>query len=138
MVISLLLLASLANAQDFKQLQTGQPAPFDGTLLRPEALATIITKNEAEVAMCKADAEHKIKEQQINCDLDKEKLQYDLESYIKTNEAVMAEKDKELEKAYDLLKKQTANKTPFWIGVGFAGGIATSIGMIFVYEEITK
>jgi hypothetical protein len=136
MVSSLLLLVSLANAQDFKNLQIGQPAPFDGTLLRPEALATIVTKNEADVEMCKAESEHKLKEKQINCDLDTQKLTFDLESYKKTSEAIIAEKDKELDKAYELLKKQTANKTPFWIGVGFVGGLATSIGMIYVYEEI--
>lgn len=138
MVSSLFLLISLANAEDFKNLQTGQSAPFDGTLLRPEALATIITKNEADVEMCKAEAEHKLKEKQINCELDTEKLQYDFDSYRQTNEAIMAEKDKELDKAYELLKKQTANKTPFWIGVGFVGGLATSIGMIYVYEGITN
>jgi hypothetical protein len=135
MAISLLLLASLANAQDFKQLQTGQSAPFDGTLLRPEAFATIITKNEAEVAMCKADAKHIEKEQQINCDLDKEKLQYDLQLHIKTNEALINEKDKELQKAYDLLKKQSVNHTPLWIGVGFTAGFATSIGAIYFYNQ---
>lgn len=137
MVSSLLLLVSLVNAQDFKNLQTGQPAPFDGTLLRPEALATIITKNESDVEMCKAESEHKLKEKQINCDLDTQKLTFDLESYKTTSEAIIAEKDKELDKAYELLKKQTANKTPFWISVGFVGGLATSIGMIYIYEEIT-
>jgi glycerate kinase len=129
---------SFANAQDFKNLQTGQPAPFDGTLLRPEALATIITKNEAEVAMCKADAEHRLNEQEINCELDTQKLQYDFDSYKMVSESIIAEKDKELDKAYELLKKQTKNQTPMWIGVGFVGGLATSIGMIYLYEEITK
>lgn len=136
MLTSLLLLVSLANAQDFKQLQTGQPAPFDGTLLRPEALATIITKNEAEVAMCKAEAQHAQKEQQINCDLDKEKLQYDLSSYKATNEAIMVEKDKELEKLYGIIKKQTANKSTLWISVGFVGGFATSLGAIYAYNHL--
>lgn len=136
MLINLLFLISFANAQDFKNLQTGQPAPFDGTLLRPEALATIITKNEAEVAMCKADADHKLNEQEISCELDTQKLQYDFDSYKTTNEAIMIEKDKELDKAYELLKKQTANKTPLWIGIGFATGFATSIGAIYVYNNL--
>lgn len=138
MVSSLLLLVSLVNAQDFKNLQTGQPAPFDGTLLRPEALATIITKNESDVEMCKAESEHKLKEKQINCDLDTQKLTFDLESYKTTSEAIIAEKDKELDKAYELLKTQPQNKTPMWIGIGFVGGLATSIGMFYLYEEITK
>jgi 5-deoxy-D-glucuronate isomerase len=136
MLSSLLLLVSFANAQDFKNLQTGQPAPFDGTLLRPEALATIITKNEAEVALCKAESEHKLKEQTINCELDTEKLQYDFDSYRQTNEALMAEKSKELDKVYEIVKKQTANKTPFWISVGFAAGFATSLGTIYVYNNL--
>lgn len=138
MLSSILLFASLSLAEDFKNLQQGQPAPFDGTILRPEAMATIFTTNDAQIAECKAKGEHELQKQEIKCDLDVQKIEYDFNSYKMTNEAIIAEKDKELDKAYELLKKQTKNQTPIWIGVGFIGGLATSIGMIYVYEEITK
>lgn len=136
MLTSILLFASLAFGEDFKNLQQGQPAPFAGTLLRPEAIATIISKNDADLVECKAKAEHELNKQEIKCELEVQKIEYDFSSYKMTSEAIMAEKDKELDKAYDLLKKQTKNQTPMWIGVGFVGGLATSIGMIYIYNQI--
>lgn len=136
MLSSLLLIASLSYAQDFKNLQQGQPAPFDGTLLKPEAMATIIATNDAQIAECKAKGDHELQKQEIKCELDVQKIEYDFSSYKQTTQAIIVEKDKELDKAYDLLKKQTKNQTPMWIGIGFAAGFATSIGAIYVYNNI--
>jgi hypothetical protein len=137
-ISNLLLFASLALAQDFKNVQQGQPAPFSGTLLKPEAMATIFATHDAQIAECKADSVHEIEKQDIKCELEIQKIEYDFNSYKIVSESIIAEKDKELDKAYELLKTQPQNKTPMWIGVGFVGGLATSIGMIYLYEEITK
>lgn len=138
MMSSLLLLASLASANDFSNIKEGEPAPFDGTLLKPDAMATIFATHDAEIAECKLKAQHDLEKQQIDCELDVQKIEYDFGSYKVTASAIIEEKDKELEKLYDLLKKQNKDETPLWIGVGFAGGIITSIGMIYVYEAIKK
>ncbi len=138
MISSLILLASLATAEDFKNVQQGQPAPFSGTLIRPEAMATIIATHDAQISECKAKSQHELEKQEIKCELETQKIEYDFTSYKMVSESIIAEKDKELDKAYELLKKQTKNQTPMWIGVGFVGGLATSIGMIYLYEEITK
>jgi hypothetical protein len=127
---------SLAHAEDFKQLQQGQPAPFAGTLLRPEAMATILSQNDADIAECKANGEHELEKQKIQCDLDVQKIQYNFDSYKSTNEAIMAEKNKELDKAYQLIKKQSSNKAPLWIVLGFVTGTATAYGTIYVYNHI--
>jgi len=138
MLTSLLLLVSLANAEDFKQLQQGQPAPFAGTLLRPEAMATIIVKNDADIAECKAQGRHDLEKQEIKCELDIQKTEYDFSSYKMTSEELIQQKDKELDKAYELLKERNKNQTPLWLGIGFVGGLATSIGMYYLYEEINQ
>jgi len=136
MISSLLLFAAFANAQDFTQVQKGQPAPFSGTLLTPESIAVIISKHDSDIAMCLAESDHKLQEQEIKCELQIQKTEYDFSSYKITSESLMHEKDKELDKTYDLLKKQTKNQTPLWIGVGFAAGFATSLGAIYVYNNI--
>ena len=138
MLTNILLFATLANAQDAVQLQAGQPSPFSGTLLKPEAIATIIAKHDADVEQCKADSQHEFEKQQIKCELDIQKTEYDFSSYKMTSESLMQEKDKELDKAYELLKERSKNQTPLWIGAGFVGGLATSIGMFYLYEEIKK
>jgi len=138
MLTSILLFASLANAQDFVQVQTGQPSPFSGTLLKPESIATIITKHDADIERCKADSQHEIEKQEIKCELDIQKTEYDFSSYKMTSEELMQQKDKELDRAYELLKERSKNQTPLWLGVGFVGGLATSIGMYYLYEEINQ
>ena len=55
-----------------------------------------------------------------------------------TSEELMQQKDKELDRAYELLKERSKNQTPLWLGVGFVGGLATSIGMYYLYEEINQ
>ncbi len=136
MISSLILLVSLATAEDFQNVQKGEPAPFSGTLLKPEAMAIIIAKHDYDVSMCLADTEHKLNKQQIECELATQKIEYDFSSYKITSESLIAEKDKELDKAYELLKKQNKNLTPMWIGIGFAAGFITSIGTIYVYNNI--
>lgn len=136
MISSILLLVSLAQAEDFKQLQQGQPAPFAGTLLRPEALATIISQNDADIAQCKAEGQHELEKEKIQCELDTKKIQYDFDSYKTTNDALMVEKNKELDKTYALVKKQSNNRTPLWIAVGFLAGTASAYGTIYVYNHI--
>lgn len=138
MISSLLLLASLASANDFNNIKKGEPAPFDGTLIKPEAMAVIFAKHDAELAECKLKTQHDLEKQQIECELDVQKIEYDFGSYKLTASAIIEEKDKELEKLYELVKKQNKDETPLWIGVGFAGGLITSIGMIYVYEAIKK
>ena len=136
MISSLLLFVTLANAQDFAQVQKGQPAPFAGTLLTPESIAVIISKNDSDVAMCVAESDHKLQEQEIKCELQVQKAEYDFSSYKMTSEALIQEKNKELDKAYDIIKKQSKNQTPLWLGIGFATGFATSLGAIYVYNNL--
>jgi hypothetical protein len=136
MISSFLLFVTLANAQDFAQVQKGQPAPFAGTLLTPESIAVIISKNDSDVAMCVAESDHKLQEQEIKCELQVQKAEYDFSSYKMTSEALIQEKNKELDKAYDIIKKQSKNQTPLWLGIGFAAGFATSLGAIYVYSNI--
>ncbi|NBR16127.1 MAG: hypothetical protein EBU01_16350 [Crocinitomicaceae bacterium] len=136
MISSFLLFATLANAQDFAQVQKGQPAPFAGTLLTPESIAVIITKHDSDVAMCLAESDHKLQEQEIKCELQVQKVEYDFSSYKITSESIMEEKNKELDKAYEIIKKQSKNQTPLWLGIGFATGFATSLGAIYVYNNL--
>jgi hypothetical protein len=138
MISSLLLFVAFANAQDFMQVQKGQPAPFTGTLLTPESVATIVAKHDSDVAMCVAESDHKLQEQEIKCELQVQKTEYDFSSYKMTSEELMQQKDKELDRAYELLKERSKNQTPLWLGVGFVGGLATSIGMYYLYEEINQ
>lgn len=138
MLISLLLFSSIANAGDYTQMKQGQAAPYDGTLLKPEAIATIISTNDAAVAVCMAEGKHKVEKLQIECDLTAEKLEQDYMSLKLSTDKIDSIKDKEINDLKDIIKKQNVNRTPLWLTLGFLGGIATSFGTIYAYEQITN
>jgi len=137
-MIILLILTKLAFAQDYAPIKKGEVAPLSGTILAPSGMATIIAKCDADTAEAKLKGKYELDKLQTECDLNEEKLQYDLDLQIKTSEEIVVIKDKELEKAYEIIKSTNKNNTSLWIGVGFAAGIATSFGSIYAYETLTN
>jgi 2-phosphoglycerate kinase len=138
MVISLLLASSLAFGQDFKNVQKGETVPFSGTILTPDAIAKIITTEDAKFQTCQEDWKHQINTLTINKDVEIQKLKHDLETTEQTKDRIIAEKDKEIERTYELIKKQNKNLTPLWISIGLVSGIASTLGTIYVYEKTTN
>lgn len=139
MVISLLLmLIASANAQDFQTMKQGETAQFNGALLTPDAVATIISTHQADISLCKEENKHEIEKLTINKDVEISKLKFELKTCQDNKEEIISIKDKELDKAYELLKKQNKNMTPLWLGIAFVSGLATSYGTIYVYEQIKE
>jgi len=138
MVISLLLFCNLALAQDFQNINQGQVAPFTGTILTPDALAKIITLEDSKLQLCEENLTHQLETLTITKDTEIDKLKFNLTEKQKSCDLIIQEKNKELDRTYEVIKKQNRNLTPLWIGVGFAAGLATSIGTIYVYEELTN
>ena len=132
----LLLLSTLALAQDYAPIKKGQPSPIDGTVLSADALATMIAKTDADLALCKEETKFALKKQQIDCELETQKLEYDITSIKETDKQLLEAKDEELKKVYTLVKKGNRNLTPVWIGLGFVAGLTTSIGTIYAYNQI--
>lgn len=135
MVINLLLLSKLALAQDFQNLTQGQVAPFTGTLITPDGMAKIITIEDAKLSECQEISRHQIEVLTISNDAQIEKLKFDLKKQKESSDKIIQEKDKELDRVYDLVKKQNKNLTPMWIGIGFAAGLATSYGTIYIHQQ---
>lgn len=136
MVISLLLLSKFALAQDFQNLTQGQTAPFTGTLITPDGMAKIITIEDAKLSECEELSRHKIEVLTISSDAQIEKLKFDLKKQKESSDKIIEEKNNELDRVYDIVKKQNKNLTPMWIGIGFAAGLTTSIGTYYVYNNI--
>ena len=54
-MFALLLISSLAFANDVVTLEKGEQAPFSGTLLSPEAAAQIIVDSDSTLEKCLID-----------------------------------------------------------------------------------
>ena len=138
MVISLLLLSKLAIAEDFKNLNQGDAAPFSGTIISPDGIAKIITIEDSKLQTCEEKSRHEIEILTITKDTQIEKLKFDLKQQTESCDSLVKEKDKELERVYGIVKKQNRNLTPLWLSIGFAAGVITSFGTIYGYETIAN
>ena len=136
MVISLLLLSKLAIAEDFKNLNQGDAAPFSGTIITPDGIAKIITIEDSKLQTCEEKSRHEIEVLTITKDTQIEKLKFDLKQQTESCDSLIKEKDKELDRVYEIVKKQNKNLTPLWLGIGFTAGLATSLGTYYVYNNL--
>lgn len=120
-------------------LQKGQPAPYMGVLLSPEAVASVIAQKDAAAKAMALAVQHQ-------ADLDAAQLKYEIDQQTTTCNA-----DKQILQVQvddgkrqiiilnDQLKKQTGGPgAPVWIGVGFVGGVVTTVLTVFAVSQATK
>jgi len=120
------LLCALAFADDdVVTVQQGEPAPFTGTLLTPDAAARLLAKGEKDLATCLADAKR-----------DKELLEAQKNFELQTAEAKLAQCTLESQRKQELyleridwLEKKVS--PPSWQGpVIFAGGVVVGMATV--------
>lgn len=57
-------LANVAMAQEAVTLEEGEPAPFTGTLLTPEAVARILAQQEEQEQICQEEIRYQLERQE--------------------------------------------------------------------------
>lgn len=121
-----LLFLSLALADDdVVTVQQGDPAPFSGTLLSPDAAARLLAKGEKDLATCLLDAKK-----------DKEILEAEKTFEVQTAEAKLAQCTLESQRKQELyleridwLEKKVS--PPSWQGpVLFGSGVVIGMGVV--------
>jgi len=122
------LLLSLAFAGDeVITLKKGEKAPWDGTLVSPDAAAKMIAKGETDLATCLAEAKK-----------DKDILKAEKDFEIQTVEAKLARCTFESTRKEELyleriewLEKKT--NPPSWQGpTTFVGGVIVGMGVVAI------
>ena len=132
----LLVCKDVLASDEYTHLRKSEPAPFDGTLLSPEALATVITTYDTDLSICKIEAD-KIKEKlDVKYTIREDKCKFDYTNLQKLDLKLLATKQEEIEALRGLIKKQNKNLIPFFIGLSFIAGSATTVGTFYLYEEI--
>lgn len=120
-------------------LRKGQAAPYSGVLMTPKATATLIAnadtekeKIQIEVQHALADAAAKSKfdlsEANTKCSADKKVLQASIDEHAARLKIVQDE----LEKASDPPSRLT------WAGIGFVGGVVTTVLVVFGVSRVTN
>lgn len=142
LILSSLLFISNLYAQEtedvYVHIKQNERAPFDGVLLAPSAISTVISTHDSKIATCEND-KSKI-EETLNTKFNflEEKCKFDYDLLQKTDLTLLLAKQEEIENLREIAKKQSKNLTPLWIGIGFASGIATTVGIFYVYEQIGR
>ena len=141
-LISLLFACSTSFAQtttsttgNFTFLNKGDPAPFEGTLFDPAAVAKIL----ADKQFAKKDCELKIKYEKdlkdAKCTRDTKLLKSELEIEKKKFDLIVAAQKEEIETLRNLAK---GSDSTLWAAIGFALGAASSIAIFFAATEIAR
>ena len=120
----ILFLCSLLFADDVVTLKKGDAAPFDGTLLSPEAAAKLLASSESDLSKCKADLQIQKKSLENKYDLDTGLLKVELDT-------CKLERDRQkkiYEEHIELLEQRSR---PAWEdNLLFAGGVLTGVGVV--------
>jgi len=114
-------------------IEKGDPAPFTGTLLSPEAAAKIIVDSDTSLEKCQIDAKRDLALQEAKLTLD-----------LKNKEAEFAactlrgiEMTQLYEKQIEFLEKQ-AIKPKWEVPVYFTAGVLVGTGLVYGSSVVLK
>ena len=128
-----LFMSSLAFANDVVTLRKGEKAPFDGTLLSPDAAAKIITETDFTLEKCLIDARRDKMLQEAKLTMEKKNVEAELAACT----LKYAEMEKLYEKQIDYLEKRAVS--PSWeTPVYFTSGILVGAGLVYGSSLILK
>ena len=129
-----LLLCSLAFADEtVVTLNEGDPAPFTGTLLSPEAAAKIIVDSESTLERCLIDSQRDLALQEANLTLQLRNRESELAACtLRLNEHQLL-----YEQHIDFLERQVVR--PKWEGpVYFAVGVLSGMALVYGSSVVLK
>jgi hypothetical protein len=141
-LVGLMLFPSLAFAQvaTVTTLKKGDIAPFDGSLLNPQAVAQILADKEYAKKQCDLDSAFALAKLQMRFDKESAELRLTNEILSKKYDTVVALKDAELSRVYDTVikaEKSSSYKWLYFIG-GAALGVGLSIGTAYAVSHAVR
>jgi len=116
------ILLSLAFAEDVVTVKEGEPAPFEGTLMTPSAIAKLLADHDAKVETCKVNSEKDLALQEAKLTLKLKLTEADLAA---CNARLIAQ-----EKMYNEILDQSLKDKSLGKSAIFAGGVLTGIGVM--------
>jgi len=126
------------ESYEITSLKTGDPAPFDGVLLTPEAAAKIAVDKKFEDTECELRVDYELHIQQQNYELQLSYKDVEILSWKDRYESMMILKTTENERLQDLVLKQKPADGPLLVALGFGIGTLTSLGIFAISTEIIK
>ena len=128
-ILALLLISSTAVADDgkFTFMAERQPAPFEGVLFDPEATASILTEKANWQLQCDIEVEYNLDIANTEFDLERKNFNIRYEALDQEYKLIVEQKDAEIVKLQETIKKQSPPNKWVWFGVGGASGVVATV-----------
>jgi|TARA_Y100000310_G_scaffold18550_1_gene18223 hypothetical protein len=128
-ILALFLISSTAYADDgkFTLLAEEQPAPFEGVLFDPIATANIMTEKSNWQLQCDIEVEYNLDIANTEFDLERKNFNIRYEALDQEYKLIVEQKDVEIVKLQETIKKQSPPNKWAWFGVGSASGVIATV-----------
>ena len=116
---------NLAHAQDPTPIESGEPAPFSGTLLSNEDAADLLAQIKTCSERSTLDLQEELERSQLKCEFEKSILEINLENQKAQYESVLESQDRQLDYILKSKNPRLSREATFIIGI-VAGVAITS------------
>ena len=128
-ILALLLVSSTAYADEgkFTLIAEQEPAPFAGVLFDPMATANIMTEKDSWKLQCDLEVEYNLDIANSEFELERKNFEIRYEALDHEYKLIVDQKDIEIIKLQETIKKQSPPNKWVWFGVGGASGVVATV-----------
>ena len=128
-ILALLLVSSTAYADEgkFTLIAEQEPAPFAGVLFDPMATANIMTEKDSWKLQCDLEVEYNLDIANSEFELERKNFEIRYEALDHEYKLIVDQKDIEITKLQETIKKQSPPNKWVWFGVGGASGVVATV-----------
>ena len=136
-ILALFLFSSTALADDgkFTLLAEEQPAPFAGVLFDPIATANIMTEKDGWKSLCDIEVEYQLDVGGTEFELERKNFNIRYDALDEEYKLIVEQKDVEIVKLQETIKKQSPPNKWAWYAGGIASGVVVTYGAYKVFRD---
>jgi len=136
-ILALFLFSSTAYANDgkFTLLAEEQPAPFAGVLFDPIATANIMTEKDGWKSLCDIEVEYQLDVAGTEFELERKNFNIRYDALDEEYKLIVEQKDVEIVKLQETIKKQSPPNKWAWYAGGIASGVAVTYGAYKAFQD---
>jgi len=136
-ILALFLFSSTALADDgkFTLLAEEQPAPFAGVLFDPIATANIMTEKDGWKSLCDIEVEYQLDVAGTEFELERKNFNIRYDALDEEYKLIVEQKDVEIVKLQETIKKQSPPNKWAWYAGGIASGVAVTYGAYKAFQD---
>jgi hypothetical protein len=135
--LALFLISSTALADDgrFTLLEEQQPAPFAGVLFDTTAVVEIMTEKASWKLQCDIEVEYQLDIAGTEFQLERKNFNIRYDALDEEYKLIVEQKDVEIVKLQETIKKQSPPNKWAWYAGGIASGVVVTYGAYKAFQD---